>query len=125
MGAIYTDGVKYDCFKLHSDFNVVLSNGKNIVIPSGFETDFASIPRLFWAIYPPHWKPYRKASLVHDYLYMAQDIVTSRAFADAEFRRLLIIDGTNVITAWFFWAVCRLKGYKRWNKYKKNDNTNY
>jgi hypothetical protein len=115
---IYTDGNKNDCFKLWDNYHTTLSNGKKIVIKSGFETDFASVPRIFWVIYPPHWKPYRNASLVHDYLYMEPGIITSRAFADAEFRKLLIINGTSKFTAWIFWATCRLKGINRWNKYK-------
>lgn len=38
-----------------------------IKVPSGFVTDFASIPRPFWTILPP-WGKYGKAAVVHDYL---------------------------------------------------------
>lgn len=120
---IYTDGTKKDCFKLAEIYHAKLSNGKGIRIPAGFETDFASVPRLFWVVYPPHWKPYRDASLIHDFLYMTPGIVTSRAFADAEFRRQLINNGTWKITAWIFWACVRAFGSSNWKKYKY-DNAN-
>ena len=38
-----------------------------IRIPAGYRTDFASIPRLFWPVLPPHG-PYGKAAVVHDWL---------------------------------------------------------
>ena len=38
-----------------------------ITVPEGFETDFASIPRVFWRVLPP-WGRYGKAAVVHDYL---------------------------------------------------------
>ncbi len=47
-------------FRYHRDTEV-------IHVPAGYETDFASIPRLFWRILPP-WGKYGKASVVHDYL---------------------------------------------------------
>lgn len=115
---IYTDGSKGDCFKLWDHFYYTLTNGKKICIPPKFETDFASIPRLFWVIFPPHWQPYRTAALVHDYLYMNKTIISSRAFADAEFRRILIRDGVNIGVAWLFWACVRLFGGKRFKRYK-------
>ncbi len=39
-----------------------------IVVPVGFITDFASVPRLFWWLVSP-WGKYGKAAIVHDFLY--------------------------------------------------------
>jgi hypothetical protein len=36
------------------------------VIPAGFRTDFASIPRFFWRLFPPFGK-YAGAAIVHDW----------------------------------------------------------
>lgn len=115
---IYEDGNKEDCFFIFQDIYYTLSNGKKIIIPKGFETDFATIPRLFWRMFPPHLKKYRQGAVVHDYLYMTSDIVTSRAFADAEFRKILIKKGTSKWVAWLFWLVIRIFGNKRWKNYK-------
>ncbi len=41
--------------------------GEEIVVPTGFETDFASIPRIFQNIIQVNGK-HRKAAVVHDYL---------------------------------------------------------
>src|SRR5262245_22776830 len=50
-----------------------------IVVPDGFVTDFASIPRAFWTIYPRTGR-YQWAAVVHDYLYWEQTL--SREEAD-------------------------------------------
>ena len=114
----YKDSDKPDCFDFASGGLYQLSNGRIINVPVGFTTDFASIPRLFWNIYPPHWYAYRHPAIVHDYLYMEQDIITSRKFADMEFKRMLLSFGVSRFTAWLFWACVRLGGAKRWNNYK-------
>ncbi len=36
-------------------------------VPAGFVSDGASVPRLFWPLFPPMGR-YFKAALVHDYL---------------------------------------------------------
>lgn len=41
--------------------------GYVLIVPVGYKTDFASIPRIFWRILPPHG-PYVPAAVVHDYL---------------------------------------------------------
>lgn len=52
-----------------------------IDVPAGFETDFASVPQLFWNILPPTGS-YGKAAVIHDFLYRTRGIAT-RAQADA------------------------------------------
>ena len=39
-----------------------------IIVPEGFVTDFASVPRLFWSIFPP-LGPWALAAILHDWLY--------------------------------------------------------
>jgi hypothetical protein len=39
-----------------------------IVVPAGFLTDFASIPRGLWNLFPP-MGPWSRAAIVHDFLY--------------------------------------------------------
>jgi len=61
-------------------------SGFSIVVPKGFKTDFASIPRLFWRIFPPVG-PYSKAAVIHDYLYQLPGC--SRFLADAMLRECM------------------------------------
>lgn len=53
-----------------------------IKVPVGFVTDLASVPRVLWAIVPPHGK-YAKAAIIHDYLYV--QAYKSKAYADGVF----------------------------------------
>ena len=39
-----------------------------IYVPEGYVTDLASVPRLLWALFPPHGR-YAKAAIIHDWLY--------------------------------------------------------
>jgi hypothetical protein len=41
--------------------------GESIVVPKGFDSDYASVPRLLWRAIPPHYYPH--ASILHDWLY--------------------------------------------------------
>jgi hypothetical protein len=54
-------------FILEHYFRYVSSKGI-IVVPTGFRTDGASIPKVFWSILGPHGS-YFSAAIVHDFLY--------------------------------------------------------
>jgi hypothetical protein len=43
--------------------------GRTITVPSGFETDFASIPRAAWGALDPEDPIIAWPSVIHDYLY--------------------------------------------------------
>ena len=58
-----------------------------IVVPAGFVTDFASVPRVFWSILPPAGT-YQLAAVVHDFLYWDQGC--TREQADALLRAAMI-----------------------------------
>jgi hypothetical protein len=50
---------------------------KEIIIPEGFETDFASTPKLLYPWFPPIGI-YNKAAMVHDFLYSESTPITRR-----------------------------------------------
>lgn len=54
-------------FQLTHYFRVITSFG-TVTVPTGFVTDGASIPRMFWNILSPFGQ-YFPAALLHDYLY--------------------------------------------------------
>lgn len=53
--------------RLYLPAQVTLSSGISLTIPSGFVSDLASVPRLFWGIISPSGR-HDLAVLVHDYL---------------------------------------------------------
>lgn len=69
---------------------------KRIVIDKGFETDFASIPRVFYSVLPPVGR-YGVAALVHDYLCVTTYV--SRKDADK-----------------VFYSIMKESGVKRWKR---------
>lgn len=61
-----------------------------IHVPAGTVTDLASVPRVFWSIFPPYGR-YAKAAIVHDYLY--QRGTGSRLYADQVFLEAMAVLG--------------------------------
>lgn len=60
-----------------SNGRVTKAWGARIEIPKGFVTDFASIPRPLWSIVGgPADGKYRKAAVVHDFLYRTGGVAT-------------------------------------------------
>ena len=56
---------------------VCIAGEKKIIVPEGFETDGASVPRIFWPICPA-WSTYTNAAVVHDYLCVERITKTSK-----------------------------------------------
>lgn len=75
-----------------------------ICVPAGFVTDFASVPRLLWAIFPPHGK-WAKAAIVHDFLY-TKPHTRSKEECDLIFLEAMSVLGVPVVTRkLMYWAV--------------------
>lgn len=80
-----------------------LRSWDKIVIPAGFVTDLATIPRWLWSIFPPH-DYYAKAAILHDYLY--ETATGTKEEADYVFYEALGVLG---MPKWqrklFYWGV--------------------
>ena len=75
-----------------------------INVPIGFVTDFASVPRLLWWIFPK-WGTYGNAAVIHDYLYWEQS--GSKKKADDIFLEAMGVLKVSKVTAWILYkAVC-------------------
>ena len=89
------------------------------VVPSGFENDLASVPRVAWPVIDPTNKA-AKGALVHDWLYASRGLVRpwlpkiSRAKADAIFRRALVANDVSAGRALVMWSAVRVGGAKAW-----------
>lgn len=87
-------------------------NDIEIVVPKGFVSDLASIPRLLWGILPPHHHRYRLAALVHDFLLTDDNFrVFTRADIDLIFKEIMQVSGVkpwkvfvmyNAVRAWSY-----------------------
>ena len=64
---------------------------RDVVVPVGFVTNGADIPRLFWSIYPPNRSDYLPAVIVHDYLCSIREYEK----ADKYFKEILVALGIS------------------------------
>lgn len=81
---------------------------RDIVIPKGYITDGASVPRIFWSIFPPNKAEYLSAAIVHDYLtdiVIEKKSITFRS-VDNTFKEMLIDLNVNKIEVKvLYWSV--------------------
>lgn len=100
----------------------VYVGGKDVLtIPGGFDTDLASVPRLFWALIPPHGA-YERSAVLHDWLcvQLAQAHTATRRGAidghtppvssrdtDGLFRRVMREAGVPLVVRWVMWVGVR------------------
>lgn len=79
----------------------ICTYGWTVVVPVGFESDGASVPRIMWPIIgPPMRGRYLTAAIVHDYLCnksKAANCYTLRAIADVTFLYLLKQSGVGFV----------------------------
>ncbi len=96
------------------------NSGETITVPTGFITDFASVPRLFWMFFP-RWGKYGNAAVIHDYLYWKQEKKYPRKKADEIFLEGMR-DALNVskIKSGTLYTAVRIGGKSAWNKNKKD-----
>lgn len=90
-------------------------NGEvNIVVPDGFETDLASVPRFFWILIPHADKHIVEGSIIHDYMYSGNTAVTKRSQADRILRQACKDMGAPAWYCWVVWAGVRIGGGSAW-----------
>lgn len=95
---------------------VYVSPRITVRVPVGFETDFASIPRLVWRWMPPTDRRIGKPSIIHDFLYRTPAIRFTRQEADNELREAMKCVGANAFDRHaVYWAV-RAGGWKAWRE---------
>lgn len=80
---------------------------KNYVVPIGFVTDFASVPR-FAQIIVPRIGKYTKATVIHDYWY--KNATNTKKWADKEFLRAMLLLSTPKWQAYIMYMAVKLFG---------------
>jgi hypothetical protein len=102
------------------------ANSPHLVrVPKGFITDFASIPRGLWNLWPPTAGKHAKPSVVHDVCYVRgyieSDLIQkkiTRKDADDIFKEALAVAGCNWFTRQALYLGVRVGGSTAWNNYR-------
>lgn len=93
------------------------NSGHRIVVPAGFVTDFASIPKILWSTGLTPTGRYGRAAIIHDFLYWSQGC--SREQSD----RLLVIamkeSEVNSIEENIIYAGVSVGGAAPWSENRK------
>jgi Protein of unknown function (DUF1353) len=89
-------------------------SGSLIDVPIGFQTDYASVPRLLWTFFPP-WGRYGNAAVIHDWLYWKQELNAlpiEHRDADSIFDEAMGVLGVDRFSRWcLFHAVLWFGGF--------------
>ncbi len=109
-------------------FGFSLEDGRCIVPPEGMITDFASVPKLLWNIFPPAGDgpraEYGKAAVIHDYLYQTgkiDGVPIARRYADSIFFSANISLGVpRWLATTLDWGLM-IGGQAAWDNYRRKD----
>jgi len=77
-----------------------------VIVPSGFVTDLASIPRIFRFLIVKNGR-HRAAAIVHDYL-VRLELAFSRRTADRIFLEAMKVSGVPKLRRWLMYKAVRL-----------------
>ncbi len=92
--------------RLRYDFGIF-----RVTVQAGWITDWASVPRFFWRVFPPMGR-HTRAAILHDYLYERR--LGSRAIADCLFHEVMKADGCRWYHRWPMYLAVRLFGRRAW-----------
>lgn len=84
-----------------------------IVVPKGFDTDFASVPRLP-LMHMLLGDRAHSSAVVHDYLYRTAEV--SRSMADAVFKEAAESEGVGFFSRWALWSGVRVGGWTSYDQ---------
>ena len=96
-----------------------LDSNQFVIVPKGFITDFASIPKFLWFL--PCWAKFNKAPILHDYLYRTRRIMgdkITRKRADDIFLEAMLVEWryrrSRHSVAWIEYLAVRILGWQTW-----------
>jgi hypothetical protein len=104
-----------ETWRVASGFSYKTNGGTVLFVPPGFETDLASVPRIFWNILPPFGK-YTQAAVLHDWLYRTSPNRSSenRAWCDGVFREAMVASGVSWWQRQIIYRNVRWFGWLAW-----------
>ena len=105
-------------WKLHEPLVYLTKAGRTIIVPVGFVTDLASIPRGLWNLLPKSGA-YNEAGVVHDYLYRINGV--TRKEADEVFLQAMEELGVGRVRRTLMWSAVRMFAGRKWKQYREED----
>ena len=90
-----------------------------IYVPSGFRTDFASIPRPFWSLIGAPWGKYGAAAVVHDWCYFRGILLYTRKRADEIFYEAMGVLGVPEWKRRTMYVAIRIFGGWGWRCHRR------
>jgi len=89
-----------------------------ITVEKGFMTDFASVPRIFWAIISPI-DTHAKAAVIHDYCYYYAPY--NRKISDQIFHEALKVLNVPPWKVWCMYRGVRIGSWYAWWKHRRRE----
>lgn len=97
----------------------VAERSRSIEVPKNFIFDFASVPKLFWQLFPKQGMRYDRASCLHDWLYVTEYF--TRKECDKLFYKAMLSDNVAKWKAKTMYLAVRVGGYFVWKKHTKEN----
>jgi hypothetical protein len=104
--------------------------GQRIMVPAGFRTDFASVPRIFWPIMSPTGV-LLIPGLLHDFYYRHHFLIApdhspvfallGRSWGDNMLQQVCTEVNGMVVASAVAWSALRVGGGIAWNSARKKD----
>ena len=123
MDEVYLTPISDNTYQLTRELKA-FDGKKYYVVPEGFVTDYASIPRILWPVLNPQEHKTIPPAILHDFMYACPNDIT-RVEADSIFYSALIDNLVNPVKAYAYYVAVRLFGWKYYNKDNHCDFTNY
>lgn len=123
------DGFHWEMYESFTYHIGAIDGPEFVMIGRGFVTDFASIPRGLWNLWPPAAGKHSKAAVVHDCLYKTGYVnVTdgsirhvNRGEADRIFKEAMEVARVNWFSRQMIYSGVRVGGRGAWNKHRNAD----
>ena len=91
---------------------------EEITVPKGFVTDLASVPRVFWTLFPRDGQ-YLEPAVVHDYCYQNLSCSLTRKQADEIFIQGMKAYGVGYFSRTLIYLAVRVFGNGYWQSCRK------
>ena len=96
-------------------------SGDTVHVPPKFMTDFASVPRLLWWVFP-QWGKYGNAAVIHDWGYWSKE--RTRKETDRIFLEGMEVLGVGSVKRQLMYYAVRLFGWLAWHAAGKRKDRN-